>query len=384
MFCSGAAARAVRAGVGQNHVVATGIGLIGCGAISGIYLENLAKFDGTEVVAVADLDELKARERASQYGVGRVCTPAEVLSDPEVEVVLNLTVPKAHAEVAMAAVRAGKHVYNEKPLTVGLEETFALLEAARFAGVLVGCAPDTVLGGGTQTCRDLVDGGELGETVGFNAFMQCPGHESWHPSPAFYYEVGGGPIFDMGPYYLSCLVQLLGGVKSVAGHTRKTFETRTVTSQPLAGTVVPVEVPTHLVTALEFECGAIGQFTSSFDTMAGTELPHIEVYGTKATLRVPDPNGFGGEILLRRVGRDGWEQVTTTRPYCENSRGIGVLDMVCAIREGREPRAGGEVAGHVCEVMHLAHRSAEEGRTLATTTRVSRPAPMPREGLVCR
>ncbi|MCX7801137.1 MAG: Gfo/Idh/MocA family oxidoreductase, partial [Fimbriimonadales bacterium] len=262
------------------------IGVVGCGNISGIYLHNLTSYEQTRVVACADLDLDRAREASERFGVPKACTTAELLEDPEVELVLNLTVPKAHFEVAEAALQAGKHVYNEKPLTVERTHAARLLRLARERGLLVGCAPDTFLGAGLQTCRKLIDDGAIGEPVGANAFMMCHGHESWHPSPEFYYEVGGGPMLDMGPYYLTALTALLGPIRRVAGSARKTFPSRTITSEPKRGKVVPVETPTHLVGVLDFACGAIGQITTSFDVWSH-HMPLLEVYGSEGSLSVP-------------------------------------------------------------------------------------------------
>lgn len=353
---------------------------MGCGAISGIYLENLKAFAGTEVVAVADLDQEKAAETATMYGVPHALSPEALVSDPQVEVVVNLTVPLAHATVSRAAIHAGKHVYAEKPFAVSWEDATGLLQEADRAGVLTGCAPDTVLGAGVQTCRDIVDSGEIGEVIGFNAFMMCPGHEHWHPSPAFYYQLGGGPLFDMGPYYLSCLVTLLGDVRTVTGFAKTSRDSRTILSQPLAGTQIDVDVPTHLVTSMEMASGAVGQLTTSFDTEAPTDLPHMELYGTKGSLRVPDPNTFGGPVLLKTRSSE-FTEVPMTRPYAVNTRGLGVLDMCQAVRDNRPPRASGPLAVHVCEVMHLAHRAAIEGSHQTMTTSGVRPEPMPRGGL---
>lgn len=352
-----------------------GVGVIGCGNISPIYLQNLQSYAGTEVVAVADLDEAKASARASEFGVQKPCSVDELLSDPSVEIVLNLTVPKAHFEIAMYAVESGKHVYNEKPLTVSWEQGKTLVAAAKDEDVLIGCAPDTFMGAGIQTCRELIDKGSIGVPVGVQAFMMCPGHESWHPDPSFYYETGGGPLFDMGPYYLTAMVALLGPVRRVSGSAATSFPTRTVTSEPKRGLMIEVETPTHLSTVLDFANGAVGQITTSFDVAAHT-LPHIEVYGSEGTLQVPDPNGFGGVPRLWTKQTGQWQDVALTRPYQENSRGVGVLDMALATISGRPHRATGDLALHVLEIMHAAHWSSDEGRHIQLTTTVGRPEPM--------
>lgn len=363
-------------------MASTGIGVIGTGAISGIYLENLSKYPQTNLVALADLDLDRAKAKAEEHNVPKICTPEQLLADPEVEIVVNLTIPAAHYAVSKQALEAGKHVYNEKPLSVTRAEGQALLDLAASKGLRVGCAPDTVLGSGIQTCRELIDSGELGEIVGINGFMMGGGVETWHPNPPFYYQIGGGPLFDMGPYYLSAFIQLLGPVQRVTGMTRISFPVRHITSQPLAGQSVDVETPTHIVSVLGFQNGAIGQLTTSFDTMAGTELRNIEVYGSKATLQVPDPNTFGGTPKIKRRGAEEWEEITLTHPYEENSRGLGVLDMALAIQENRPHRASGDMAQHALDIMHAVHEAAEAGSQIDLTSGNDvRPAPMPAKEL---
>lgn len=352
--------------------VTTKIGIIGCGNISGIYFSNLSKYKPTEVVACADLDMAKASEAAEKYGV-KACTTEELLADPEVAIIVNLTVPKAHHFVAMAALEAGKSVYNEKPLAIDLEDAQEMLLMAKSKGLMVGCAPDTFLGAAHQTCRKLIDDGKIGEPIGANCFMLCHGHESWHPSPEFYYERGGGPMFDMGPYYLTALVNMIGAVQSVTATTRATFPTRTITSEPKKGKVVEVETPTHIVAALEFANGAVAQITTSFDVWH-SRLPNIEIYGTEGSMLVPDPNGFGGQIWVRRHDEKDWREVAHTHGFAQNSRGIGVMDMAYARREQRENRASGGLAAHVLEVMHACLESGEAGRRVSIKSRIERPA----------
>lgn len=359
--------------------MATGIGVIGCGNISGIYLTNLQAFPQTQVIAVADLDVDRARAKADEHGIANACSVEELLAMPEVEIVLNLAVPKAHATVANQALDAGRHVYNEKPLTVGWEEGQALCQKAKSKGLTIGCAPDTVLGAGIQTCREAIDSGLIGEVVAVEAFMVCPGHESWHPDPAFYYEKGGGPMFDMGPYYLTALTTLLGAAKSVSGSAKVSFPKRLITSQPKHGQEIIVETPTHLSTTIDFANGATAHITTSFDVVAHS-MPHIEVYGSEGTLRVPDPNGFGGPVQVWRRGDQSWSEVPVVRPYPENTRGLGVLDQALAIQENRRHRANGDVGLHVLEIMHAAHWSAEQGRRIDLQTTMERPAAMPSTG----
>lgn len=350
------------------------IGIVGVGSISGIYLKNLQRFKSTEIAAVADLDLDRARQVGGKIGVPAV-SPQELLGMAEVDLVLNLTVPKAHAPVALAAVKAGKHVYNEKPLTVDLEDAQCLLAEAGRSGVVVGGAPDTFLGAGIQTARRVIDSGEIGDVVAANAFMLCRGHETWHPSPEFYYEVGGGPMFDMGPYYLTALVNLIGPVRRVSGSTRISFPTRTITSAPKSGKVVTVETPTHISGTLDFANGAIGHITTSFDVLP-SPLPNIVIYGSQGTVIVPDPNGFGGEVQLRRLGDEKFVPVPSIHGFGGNERGVGVLDLAYALREGRQPRASGELAAHVVEIMHAFDRSSREERHVHVVSSPERPAAM--------
>jgi predicted dehydrogenase len=352
------------------------VGIIGCGVISGIYLENLPAFDLVEVVACADLVLDRAQARAAEFGVPRACVPAELLADPAVDLVVNLTIPKAHASVALAAVEAGKSVYDEKPLTVERAEGQQLLGRAKEQGVLVGGAPDTFLGGGLQTCRQLIDQGAIGEPVAATAFMAGHGHEHWHPDPAFYYQVGGGPMFDMGPYYLTALVSLMGPIRRIAGSARITFPERIITSKPKQGEKIRVETPTHVAGTLDFRSGAIGTMITSFDVWSHS-LPRIEIYGSEGTLAVPDPNTFRGPVRVRRGRETEWEEVELTHGWSENSRGLGVADMAHALRSGRPHRASGELAYHVLDSMHAFLDSSREGRHVVLESTCERPAPLP-------
>lgn len=350
------------------------IGIIGCGNISPIYIKNLQSFNETKILGVADLDAERARARAAEFGVPHAMSVDEMLASGEFEIIVNLTVPKAHAEVAALALRSGKHVYNEKPLALSRTQGAEVLGLASENALRVGCAPDTFLGAGVQTCRELIDQGAIGDPVGAQAFMMCRGHEGWHPSPEFYYEKGGGPLFDMGPYYLTALVNLLGPVSRVTGSARASFPTRTISSEPQKGKSIPVETPTHITGVLEFSQGAIGQVTMSFDVLAHT-LPHIEIYGSEGTIGVPDPNGFGGPVRIKRGGGD-WEEVPVTRPYDQNSRGLGVLDMALAIKNNRPHRASGALAFHVLDIMGAILESNERGEHILLHSGLNRPEPM--------
>ena len=355
---------------------AVGVGLIGCGVISSIYLENAKHFNEYDIVAVADLDRSRAEAQAAKYGVARVCTVEELLTDPAVEIVLNLTIPKAHAEIGLAALEAGKHLYSEKPLTIEREDAAKLLEVARSKGLLVGSAPDTFLGGGLQTCRQLIDAGAIGVPVAATASMLSHGPESWHANPLFFYQYGGGPLLDMGPYYVTALVSLLGPVRRVTGSARASFPERTIGSEPLKGQRIPVDVPTHVAGILDFESGAIATLMTTFDVWSD-EKSRFEVFGSDGSLHVPDPNRFGGPVSLLESGSTEWQEVELTHGSAENSRGIGLADMAAAAREHRPHRANGEMAAHVLDVMHGILRASETGRHVAISSSCARPAPLP-------
>ena len=364
------------------HNTTTKAAIIGCGNISGIYFQNGKVFENIEITACADLMPERAVAKAEEFGC-KAMSVDEVLADPGIDIIINLTIPIAHAEVAFKAVKAGKSVHNEKPLTITREDGRKLLEMAKAKGVRVGCAPDTFMGGGIQTCIKLIDDGWIGEPIGATAFMTCHGHESWHPDPEFYYKVGGGPMFDMGPYYLTALVAIMGPVKRVTGSTRITFPERTITSEPKYGTKVKVDVPTHVAGIMDFANGAVGTIITSFDVWTA-ELPRIEIYGTEGTLSVPDPNGFGGPVRVMRPG-SALMEVPLTHGYSENSRGIGVADMAYALKSGRPNRASGELAFHVLDIMHAFHDSSDQGKHIQLESSCARPTPLPmglRNGLL--
>lgn len=352
------------------------VGIIGCGNISGIYLQNLTKaFHNVELVACADMIAERAEAKAAEHGI-KAMTVEAMLADPGISVIVNLTIPKAHAIVTLQALEAGKHVYLEKPFAITREDGLAMLAMAGKKGLRIGCAPDTFLGGGIQTCRKLLDDGWIGKPVGATAFMTCHGHESWHPDPEFYYETGGGPMFDMGPYYLTALVNLLGPVAGAAGHADVTFPTRTITSAKKFGKVVEVEVPTHITGLLRFAGGQSATVMTSFDVWH-SQLPRIELYGSEGTLIVPDPNSFGGPVLLRRMGQTEWAEMPLSHGHADNSRGIGVADMARAIASGTPHRADMTLAYHVLDVMHAIHDAAREERTVKLASTCIRPEALP-------
>jgi len=353
------------------------VGVVGCGYISDIYFQNMTGplARQLEPVCCADLDPARAKAKAEAYGVKDV-TVAQMMADPSVEIIVNLTIPKAHFEVAMMAVNAGKHVYSEKPLTLAREQGQKLLAAAKEKKVRVSNAPDTILGASHQTCRKIIDDGLLGDLVSATAFMQCRGHETWHPDPEFYYQPGGGPMFDMGPYYLSALVNMLGPAARVTGSARASFPTRTITSEKKRGSIVNVEVPTHIAGVLDFANGAIGTIITTFDVWAAT-LPCIQIHGSKGSMQVPDPNCFGGEVKIWTLDKPEWTDVALTHPFAENSRGLGVADMAAAIEAGTPHTANGELAYHVLDIMHAFHDASAQSRHIKLESTCALPVPQP-------
>jgi predicted dehydrogenase len=353
------------------------IGVIGCGNISGIYLKNCTAYDQLNVTAVADLDMERAKTQAGRFKIPRALTVDELLADPQIEIVINLTIPAAHGAVGLAALRAGKSIYNEKPLAISREDGQTMLKEARETGLRVGCAPDTFLGGGLQTCRALLDEGAIGEPVAATAFMLGHGPESWHPDPEFFYQVGAGPMFDMGPYYLTTLISLLGPVRRVTGSARISFAERTIGSEPKRGTKIKVNTPTHIAGVLDFESGPVATLVTSFDVWA-SQVPRMEIYGSEGTLSLPDPNTFGGPVRLRRPGDDDWQEIPLMYGHTGNERGIGVADMATALRLGRPHRANGELAYHVLDMMHAFHDASEQGRHIDLNSTCERPEPLSR------
>jgi predicted dehydrogenase len=358
-------------------VSSTAVGIIGCGNISSIYLKNChQRFRGIHVAAVADIDLGRAQAQAAEYGVAKACSVEELLADPSIDIVINLTVPAAHGEVALKAIAAGKSVYNEKPLAVARSDAQAMLAQAKAKGVRVGGAPDTFLGAGLQTCRKLIDDGWIGRPIGATAFMMGRGPEGWHPNPHFFYQPGAGPMFDMGPYYLTALTTLLGPVNRVSGSAQISFAERTITNNIQYGQKIPVNTATHVVGVLDFSAGAVASIITSFDVWHST-LPWLEIYGSEGTMLVPDPNNFSGAVKVRRGGAEQWSDMPLTHSFAENSRGLGVLDMAVAIQEGRAHRASGDLAYHVLDIMHAIHDASNENRHIHLTSGIERPAPMP-------
>lgn len=383
------------------------IAMIGVGAISGIYLQNITRvFRELELVGVCDLIPERA-QKGAEYVKGEIGKGAqarepkiykdmyEAFDDPEVEIVLNLTRPYEHFEVTKQALLHGKHVYLEKPLGVDMEEADELIALAEEKGLRLGGAPDTFLGAGIQTARRLIDDGYIGDVVGASCAMVCHGHETWHPDPEFYYKRGGGPMLDMGPYYITALVQLLGEAKGLMGMTKRSFDRRLITSEPHRGEIINVDVDTWLSGNIEFSSGAVAQVFTTFDVHYTTQ-PRFEVYGTKGSMMVPDPNTFGGPVLLLRpedfaaapktdpgLARHGvpdfyagWKEMPLLYDYPENSRGLGLADMAKALRTGRDHRANYQQQRHVLEIMTGFSKSWEKKAYIPMASRYQRTAPM--------
>lgn len=353
------------------------IGIIGVGKISDIYLTNTRdRFTENQVVAVADLLKERAQEKAAEYGVPKVLSVDELINDPDVDAVLNLTIPAVHAEICEKTLNAGKHSFTEKPLATSLDDGKRIVALAKEKGLRLGSAPDTFLGGGLQTVRKLLDDGWIGTPVGVTAFMTGRGPENWHPNPHFFYQPGAGPLFDMGPYYITTMVTLLGPVKRLSAATRISFPERLVTAGALKGERIPVSTPTYVAGTLEFASGAVGTLVVSFDVWK-SRLPRIDLFGSAGSIGVPDPNTFWGPVQIFRPGQDDWVDVPLSHGYSENSRGIGLLDMTHAATVGRPHRASGELALHVLEVMHGLLHSGETGGFYEMTTSCDRPEALP-------
>ncbi|MFD6418119.1 Gfo/Idh/MocA family protein [Streptomyces sp. NPDC060194] len=353
----------------------TGVGIVGCGAISGQYLATLAASDTLALVAVADLDPVRAHAVADAHPGVKALTVPQLLAHDAVNVVLSLTVPAAHAEVALPAIAAGKDVYLEKPLAATTAQAREVLAAARARGVRVGCAPDTVLGTGVQTARRAIDDGLVGRPLFATATMTVPGHELWHPDPDFYYVPGGGPLLDMGPYYVTSLVTLLGPVRSVTGTAGRSRDTRVIASGRRAGERISVTTDTHVSGVLTHASGVLTTLVMSFDGVATAASP-LEVHGEKGSLIVPDPNRFSGDVRLFRLGEEEWETLPPSAGYRDAGRGQGLADMA-RTPAAQEPRASGTLAYHVLDVMESLLESARTGASVQVTSTCDRPAAVP-------
>jgi predicted dehydrogenase len=353
------------------------VGVVGAGNISGQYSASLARLPQLQVVAVCDLQPERAAALAAQHEGARAVDPAQLLAADDVDLVLVLSLPESHAGLAHDALAAGKHAYVEKPLATSVAEGREVVKAAAEAGLRLGCAPDTVLGTGIQTARAVVDAGRVGTPHSATAFMTTPGHERWHPAPEFYYRPGGGPLLDMGPYYLTSLVQLLGPVVRVTGAAARPSSTRTIGSGPRAGESFPVSVDSTVTGILEHASGALSTLIMSFDTWAA-RLPRIEVHGTRGSLSVPDPNVFAGpvELYSAETPDAGWIDVGVLAGYRDTGRGCGIADLALALATGGPHRAAAELALHVLDVMESIQVAADTHASVTLTTTCERPAPV--------
>lgn len=353
------------------------IGLIGCGNISSAYSKGLKLFPSVELTTVADIDFPRAEAKAKEFGV-RASTVENLLADSGVDLVINLTIPKVHAAVNRSILEAGKHAYTEKPFAVDLADGKTVIDLAQAKKLRVGCAPDTFLGGGIQTTRKVIDAGMIGEPIAAVANMASHGPESWHPDPEFFFQVGGGPMLDMGPYYLTALVNLLGPIRRATGSTRASFAERIVGRGAKKGQKIKVEVPTHYAGVFDFHSGPVAALNMSFDVWSHN-LPIIEIYGTEGTVRVPDPNGFDGLVEVRGSEEKEWRQIPHTHSDTVQ-RGIGVADMAFGLRNNRPHRASGELAYHVLEAMLAVRTASEKGAHIILESTVKKPKALP-EGL---
>jgi len=371
------------------------VGLIGTGRISDIYLTNCMKFEELDVIACASLDREEASLKAKRFNLPQVLSPEELLSDDEIECVLNLTIPAAHFDISKAALEAGKHVYSEKPFVTSLNKGQQLLDLAAERQLLIGNAPDTFMGGRWQTVRKLIDSGVIGKPSGFTAHVGTHGVERHHPNPDFYYKEGGGPLLDLGPYYLTVLVFLFGPMTRVCGMSNRSTNTRLIENGPRNGEIIDVEIDTHSLSLIEFDCGVIGSMTMSFDIWE-SETPRLEIYGSEGSICIPDldpvhgANNFDGPVWFRRRKDSRWEfqPRPIDRPeqwlvaenrygYNANYRGLGLRDLAQARVENREPRADGKLAFHVLEALIAIEESARAQRFQEISSTVKRPDPMP-------
>lgn len=358
------------------------IGILGCGNIFPRYVEGMQRFSELEIVHVADMDVERAREAAATYGIPAFGVPEGLYEDPAVEIVVNLTPPAFHASTIIAALQAGKHVYVEKPLALSKVDARAVLNYARDAGLTVASAPDTFLGSANQTARRALDDGMIGEPIGATAFVRHSRAETWHPNPGFLFGAGGGPVLDMGPYYVANLVNLLGPVQQVFASTRTGLRRRPVSAPDRAVDFVEVTVPTHASASLSFTSGAVATTVMSFDVWH-TELPYMEIYGTEGTLSLPNPNTFDGDVRIKNLNDVEWRTLEpVTEPFGrvgtpdQYMRGLGVADLAGAL-SGSSLRVNGEFAFHTLEVLGAFQESEDSGAPVNILSTCSRPEPRP-------
>lgn len=353
-----------------------GVGVIGAGVISDQYLSNLTVFPDVTVRFIADIDLPRAAAQAEKWGVPGSGTVEELLADDDIEIVVNLTIPAAHVEVALQALAAGKHVWCEKPYALDRASAAELRDAAAAAGKTVSVAPDTFLGAGLQTALRTIRDGRIGRPLNGLTLFQSPGPESWHPSPEFLFAYGAGPLFDIGPYYITTLVQAFGPVKKVTATASKSRATRTIGSGPKAGTEFPVDVPTNHSALIEFENGGSAQSVFSFESDRG-RTGFVEIAGETGTVVFPDPNNFDGDTELYALGSE--EPETIPAVGSTYSRGTGVVDLARSLRAGDENRVPGALAFHVLDVMVSIAEAAERGEAVLVESTVS-PSPTLPEG----
>jgi predicted dehydrogenase len=356
-----------------------GIGVIGAGMISDTYLENLTSFPDVRVVIVGDLDPARAQAQAEKYEVPESGDSDAVLSHTDVELVVNLTIPAVHAQVSSQAIAAGKHVWSEKPISVDRDSGRALLKSADSAGLLVGVAPDTVLGQGVQTARRAIARGDIGEPLSAQTVMQYPGPDIFHPNPEFLFAKGAGPLFDIGPYYLTALVHVFGPLARVAAVGSRSRPTRTVQVGDRKGTTFPVEVPTHVSTIAQFASGGVSQSVFSFESPLA-RMGVVEITGTEGTLVVPDPNQFTGDVKITRAPtyeairqEAQWETLPLTGALA--GRGTGVLDLARCVRSGSKPLASGALGFHILDAMMAIEEAVTTGHTVDIHSTVD-PVPL--------
>ncbi len=350
------------------------IGIIGCGNISNIYLKNASRFKDIELVACADIRMEVAEQKAKEFNI-RAMTVDEMLADPEIEMIINLTIPQAHTDVNMKILKAGKHVYCEKPFALNLADASKILDFAKKKSLKVGSAPDTFLGAGYQTCRQFIDEGKIGQPVAGTVIMLGRGPEKWHPNAPIFYQKGAGPMFDIGPYYMTALVSLLGPAKSLSAYTTRAFNERIGGAGVYAGKKFKVEAFTHYSGTIEFYNGALINVAVSFDIYKHAHNP-VEIYGTEGSLICPDPNTFGGPVKLYQPWMKDWTECNLTHKYAENSRMFGAADISASIKTGREHRCSGELARHALEIMIAFEEASKSGKKYLLKTKCEKPAPI--------
>lgn len=359
------------------------VGFVGVGCISGIYLENLTKmFREVEIIGVCDLVRERAEKAVKEYNIPKLYNDMyELFDDPDVDIVLNITRPYEHYEVTKQALLHGKHVYSEKPLSPDLNEARELVELAQQKGLRLGGAPDTFMGAAIQTCRQIIDSGFIGTPVGASACLMSRGPENWHPDPEFLFQYGGGPMFDMGPYYVTALINLLGEVSQVSGMARISYPERIIHGEQRFGQHIKVTVPTFVMGNMQFSNGAVGNIFTTFD-VSTSEYHRLEIYGSEGTIYVPDPNGFTGDVQIVRIGTNQRASMPLVYNYRDNCRGLGLADMAKALQTGRNHRANMMQQLHVVEIMSGFYTSSNEGRNVAIESKYNREKPMERAGLV--